>query len=174
MNTKSDNELFTRCWTGAQVAVSAFIFSMVGDFNEAQDILQEVAVILLRKFDQYDRSRSFTAWAIGVARLRILDLRRARAKSIVLLDPEIVDAAAETCETISPELEKRLFALRECLQTVEGPSRDILKMRYAELLKPHAIAERLNLSSPAIRVRLSRIRDSLRGCVERQLAGALS
>jgi hypothetical protein len=43
-------------WTKAQPFVAAHIGFLVPDFHRAEDVLQQVAVILVRKFDQYDPS----------------------------------------------------------------------------------------------------------------------
>ena len=61
----------TRLWTLAQPAVSAFITSVVRDFKDRDDVLQDVAVAVIESFDRYDPQRPFTAWAIGVARNQV-------------------------------------------------------------------------------------------------------
>lgn len=60
-----------RLWTLAVPAVSAFISSLVRDFQDRDDLLQNVAVAVLESFDRYDPSFSFTGWAIGIARNQI-------------------------------------------------------------------------------------------------------
>ena len=50
----NNHEQFTRRWTEAQPIVAGYINAVVPDFQEAEDLLQDVAVILLRKFTEYD------------------------------------------------------------------------------------------------------------------------
>ncbi len=60
----------TRFWTLAQPAVSAFVTSVVRDFRDRDDVLQDIAVAVIESFDSYDSDRPFTAWAMGVARTK--------------------------------------------------------------------------------------------------------
>ena len=74
-----DQDRFTRCWTQAQPAIAGYIAALVPDPHAADDVVQEVAVILLRKFAEYDPARPFIAWAMGVAKGR--EAMRAEAHS---------------------------------------------------------------------------------------------
>src|SRR5262245_25378219 len=75
------HEQFTRLWTAAQPVVASYLGSLVPDFRDAQDLLQNVAIACLRKFAEYDSQRPFTTWALGMARLEVLNLRRTHARS---------------------------------------------------------------------------------------------
>jgi RNA polymerase sigma-70 factor (ECF subfamily) len=164
-----DNERFTRYWTEAQPIVAAYISTMVPDFAAAEDLLQEVAVVLLRKYSAYDPSRSFVSWALGVAKFEVLSLRRSQARSLLSYQPELVESLTELCEEMAPELEQRSLALRECLKKVQGRARKLIELRYDECLRPGRIAVRLGMGAVAVRVMLSRVRASLRTCVQQRL-----
>jgi|SRR5688572_11777929 len=71
-------EQFTRLWTEAQPLIAGYINSFEPEFDRAEDLLQDVAVILLRKFPEYDPQRPFVAWAIGIAR----DLKTLSKKAV--------------------------------------------------------------------------------------------
>ncbi len=164
------DEQFTRRWTQAQPVVASFISSMVPDFHEAEDLLQEVAVVLLRKFGEYDERRPFVAWALGIARLEVLSARRSHARSFLTYNPGIAEAVAQAFEEMSPLLGMRAAALRECLAEVKGNARRVVALRYQDSLKPRDIAARLGMAGGSVRVTLSRIRAALQACVERRLA----
>lgn len=51
----------TRLWTLAQPAVSAFVTSVVRDFRDRDDVLQDVAVAVVDSFDSYDPQKPFVA-----------------------------------------------------------------------------------------------------------------
>ena len=166
----SDNERFTRCWTRAQPVVAGYINSLVPDFHEAEDLLQNVAVVLLRKFAQYDPSKPFVAWAIGVARNEIMVMKRRHARSPLCYRSEIMDAVADAYAELAPELEKRAGALRRCMERIRGRAWEMIRLMYGEALKPRQIAGRLGLSSGAVRTALSRARAELQKCTDRQLS----
>lgn len=56
-----DQERFTSSWTQAQPAVARSIASLVPGFQEAEDALQNVAVVQLRTFAVYDSQQPFIA-----------------------------------------------------------------------------------------------------------------
>jgi RNA polymerase sigma-70 factor (ECF subfamily) len=158
----------TRLWTLAQPAVSAFITSVVRDFKDRDDVLQDVAVAVIESFDRYDPQRPFTAWAIGVARNQVgLYLKKRRRHRLVFGD-SVVNSLADAFSEISAE-PAREEALRECMQMLAGHSRRLCEMRYRDDLKPAAIGESLGMAANAVAKALQRIRDQLRACVDRKM-----
>ena len=166
----SDHDRFTRHWTQAQPIVASYIASMVPDFHLAEDLLQDVAVVLLHKFGEYDPQRPFVAWALGVARFELLTWRRAQERTVLSLDSQLLEAVGAVYEELAPELEARGRALRECRKTLKGNAETVLNLRYEKALKPGEIARQLGLEAGAVRVQLSRIRAALQECVQRRLA----
>src|SRR5213595_681979 len=164
-----NHEQFTRRWTEAQPVVAGYINAVVPDFQEAEDLPQDVAVILLRKFPEYDPQRPFVAWAIGMAKREVLMARRSQARSLLCYQADLLERVSEAFEELAPELEDRSRALRECLRSVKGRAGELLRLRYEESLKPNAIATRVGIAVVAVRVMLSRTRATLRECIERKL-----
>ena len=155
-----------RLWALAQPSVSAFITTMVADFNDRDDILQEVAVAVLESFDTYDTSRSFVPWAIGIARNQIgLHFRRHR-RDRHTFDSEAMANVAAAFERITPDEISRFDRLRACLDRLAPKARQLCELRYRDDLKPAAIAARLTMSANAVSKALQRVRDELRACVE--------
>jgi RNA polymerase sigma-70 factor (ECF subfamily) len=60
--------------------------------------------------------------------------------------------------------------LRHCLDQLQGRSKRVIELRYRRGLKSRAIAQEMTLSSGAVRMLLCRVRESLRHCIERQMA----
>ena len=163
-------ERFTRHWTKAQPVVSAYVRSMVPDFHQAEDLLQNVAVVLLRKFGEYDDRRPFVGWAIGIAKNEILSSRRTHARGALSFNPELLDAVAVGYEEMSTEVSQRARVLQECLDKVDGHAWRMLRLRYEKSMKPGEIASKLGVQAGNVRVMLSRLRTSLQDCVERSIA----
>jgi RNA polymerase sigma-70 factor (ECF subfamily) len=163
---------FTRHWTKAHPVLKGYILSMVPDFHEAEDILQDVAEVLIRKFDDYDPERPFTAWALGVARNRILAARRTHATSRIRYSEELVEALGSAYEEMAPELSARARALRECMRKIRGKSLEVVNLRYGRSLPSADIAQRIGTPHGTVRSVLSRIRRQLSECVSRTLRAA--
>lgn len=170
MSTPSGKGDFVRLWTSAQPGVAAFISAMVPDYHAAEDILQECAAVLLEKFANYDPSRPFLSWAIGVCRLEILARRRRFMIERLVFDDAAIHNIARAYDELGPEVDERIRALRNCADKVQGRHRQLLDLRYNHNLKPRDIAQRLGSTPNATTVALARIRSALRDCIEKLLA----
>lgn len=160
-------------WTTAQRTVGAFIATLLPDFHEAEEVLQRVAVTLVRKFDQYDHQQSFVAWAIGIAKYEVLYYRRQRATDRHVFDGELLERIAQGYQRLAEESDPMRQALHECLQEVRGRARRALELRYGENLRSDSLARALGVTRGASRMLLLRVRAAIRGCVERRLGASV-
>ena len=162
-----DQERFMRHWTSAQPAVANYVHALVRDHGSARDVLQETAVVLFRRFAEYDGERPFVAWALGIARFQVMGLRRDAARSLVTFDEALLTRFTETWADLVPESSDRGELLESCMDRLSAHARRTLRLRYFEELTADEIAVRLGGSGPSIRVTLQRIREQLRACIER-------
>jgi len=167
--TQDRNEQFALLWTAAQPTVAGYIHAALGDYHQAQDVLQQTAVALVRKFDQYDPDRPFAAWAIGVARLELLAHRRQFATDRHQFSEKLIDQLADGYASMTPQLNQMDTALSQCIDEMQGQSRRALELRYRQNLKPAEVAAQLGMQPGSVRVMLHRIRAALRQCIERRL-----
>jgi len=165
----AQTELFARLWVGAQSTLAGFVHSLVPDFQQAEEVLQRVAVTLVRKFDHFDQTRSFAAWAIGVAKYEVLYFRRERATDRHVFDDEIIDNIAQGYQRFVNHADPFREALEGCLDKLDGRAKQAIKLHYAEELTSPAVATAMRLSPGAVRMLLSRARRTLRTCIERQI-----
>jgi RNA polymerase sigma-70 factor (ECF subfamily) len=163
-------EQFAALWASAQSTVSAFIRTLVPDYQQADEVIQRVAVTLVRKYDQYDQTRSFAAWAVGVAKFEVLYYRRERATDRHRFGDDIVEQIASRYEILAEEADPLRDALKHCLDKLEGRSKQIVELRYRRCLSSASIADEMELSSGAVRMLLLRVRDALRRCIERRMS----
>ena len=159
-----------RLWTLAQPAVSAFVASMVRDFKDRDDVLQDVAVAVFDSFLQYDAARPFNAWAIGVARNQVLLYLRRKGRDRLVFDPQVVDRLEEAFAAVRADEIRRLDYLEDCIRGLEGRAVELFQLRYRDDLKPGAIASRVGMSANSVAKALQRMREVLRDCVDRKAA----
>jgi len=162
-------EHFAALWTAAQSTIASFIRTLVPDYQQADEVLQRVAVTLVRKFDQYDETRPFAAWAVGVAKYEVLYFRRERATDKHLFGDDIVEQIASRYERFAEDADPVRDALRQCLEKMKGRSKKVIDLRYRRGMKSLAIAHEMTLSAGAVRMLLCRVRESLRRCIERRV-----
>lgn len=167
--TPSQAEEFAILWASAQSTLASFVRTLVPDIHQAEEVLQRVAVALVRKFDEFDKNRSFAAWAVGVAKYEVLYFRRERATDKHLFDDEIVDRVALSYQRFVEDADPFREALEGCLKKLKGRARRVIEMRYEQGLASAAIAEKLRLTTGAVRMLLCRVRQTLRTCIDRRL-----
>lgn len=160
----------TRLWTLAQPVVSAFVTSVVRDFTARDDVLQEVAVAVMESFDRYDPDRPFTAWALGIAQNQVRLYLRRRQRERLVFDDELIATLASAFEVTTPGQLRPLDFLKECLGGLPGRARELCDLRYAQDLKPAAMAELVGMTANSVAKALQRIRDQLRACIEQKAA----
>ena len=160
----------TRLWTLAQPTVSAFIASVVRNFRDRDDVLQETAVAVIESFERYDPAQSFVGWSLGIARNQVGLYLRRRNRDVHAFDTEAVERLAAAFENVDAAEMQRLDHLRDCLLGLEARSRRICDLRYRDDLKPAAIAATIGMSANAVAQALCRIREQLRSCIERKAA----
>lgn len=159
-----------RLWTLAQPAVSAFVASLVRDFRDRDDVLQDVAVAVLDSFDSYDPARPFVAWATGVARNQVFLYLRRKGRDRLVLDEAALDSVVAAFTSLRPEEVRTLDYLDECVRALDGRSRRLCELRYRDDLKPAEIGPRVGMSPNAVAKALQRLREALRDCVSRKMA----
>ncbi len=152
--------------------IRAVIASMVRDRTACDDVFQEVAVVLWRKFDQFDASRSFGAWARGIAVRKVLQSFDKTRRTPVPFAPDTLEAILAAFDAEEPADTLHDAALTACLGKLPDKSRRLVEMRYEDGLSLDAIAQRIASTLDAVNKALSRIRSALRDCIERQVAEA--
>jgi RNA polymerase sigma-70 factor (ECF subfamily) len=162
----AESEQFTTLWTAAQPTITAFIRTLVPDFQQSEEVLQRVAIALFHKYRQYDARSSFFAWAVGVAKYEILFYRRQHATDRHVFDDDLVEELSLSYEQFVDDADPYREALEACLDELQGRPKQAITLRYQQGLEASAIAKRLRLSPGAVRILLWRARAVLRECVE--------
>jgi len=159
-----------RLWTLAQPMVAGFVASVVRDFKDRDDVLQEIAVAAIESFDSYEKDRPFVPWVMGIARNQIGLYLRHRRRDRHVFDDQTIDHLAAAFSEVSKREVQKLDALSECLRQLQGRALELCQLRYQQGLAPSRIAEQKGMALSAVAKALQRIRDQLRGCINRKLA----
>ena len=72
-----DRQEFLGIFLREERLLAAYLLGATGDIHAADDLLQTVAGILWEKLADYDETRPFGAWALGVAQPRSLEMAAA-------------------------------------------------------------------------------------------------
>ena len=147
-----------------------YIFCMVRNFSDAEDVFQQTSLTLWDKFDEFTPGTSFMAWAKAVARNKTLTFLRTQRRERAKFSDEVLDQLSER-ELWSPEaLEERLSALARCRQKLSELDQKLLAMCYGAAKSIRDVAGQLGRPVDSVYSSLSRIRRALYECIQRTLA----
>jgi RNA polymerase sigma-70 factor (ECF subfamily) len=170
---RDSNAEFARLLREAHRELFGFIFAMLQNRADAEDVYQQTALVLWRKFSTFEPGTNFIAWAIRVAQFEIKDYVKARRRRKVFFNDEILEAIAVRYQTQSNDLqERRLEALAKCVDKLSERDRNLLDRCYAVERDYRKIARAEGKTIGAVYQAISRIRKALYLCVQRSLATA--
>ena len=71
-------------------SIRAFIRALQPSLSDADDVLQETFLTVTRKASSFEIGTNFTAWACGIARLKVLENFRQNKRANVLSEKAII------------------------------------------------------------------------------------
>src|SRR3954468_22715367 len=155
--------------TRHQRQIFSYIYVLVPNRNDAEDLLQETSLVICEKFNEFRDGTDFVAWASQIAYWRVRYSRQKYARSKVLFDQDIVDVVARTASAMTDELDERHEALAACLQRLHPRDRELLIARYEPGGSVDAAARRSGRTLQTAYKALGRLRKLLLDCVSTRL-----
>lgn len=163
------DESFIQLLTAEQFKLLHYIAKLLGNPNEAQNILQETNLVLWRKSHEFQPGTNFSTWAHSVAYWQVRAFVRDRQRDKHVFSEELVRQLASKDPSESVDTDIRI-ALRHCLSGVSAANLKMLRERYEEGASIQTLADRLGKNPSAVKVALLRIRRALLRCIERKMA----
>jgi len=160
---------FIRLMTAHERLVYGYILSLVPNWADADEILQETNIRLWEEFDKFVLGTNFAAWAIRVAHFQVLTWRKKVSRSRLVFDQRVVDAIAAEPSWTDDAFEARQQALGECVSKLPDSHRELLRNCYVRGTKIKDVAQRLNRTPASVYKALERIRETLHSCIQRKL-----
>jgi RNA polymerase sigma-70 factor (ECF subfamily) len=165
----ASTEQFVRLFAQHDRELYRYVLTLVGDEAAAEDVMQEVAADLWRKWGQYDASQPFGAWARSFAKVQVMRHRRTRLRDRVVFSDAVLERIAEDREAEQPGLDARRKALRRCLGELPDGDRRLLEARYESGGTMREAAQRSGQPAKKLYTALDRIRRALMRCIDRRL-----
>src|SRR4051812_33120101 len=175
MDLDSNNEAESRkrlmaLMTRHQRQIFAYIYALVPNRYDAEDLLQETSLVICEKFHEFREGTDFVAWACQIAYWRVRYLRQKDARSKGGFGQEILDVVAQTAGTMAEELDERHEALGQCLQRLHPRDRGLLIARYEPGGTVEEAAKKSGRTVTTAYKALARLRKLLLDCVSTRLA----
>jgi RNA polymerase sigma-70 factor, ECF subfamily len=143
-----------------------YVAALVPNISDADDIVQQTAVDLWKKFDAYDPAQPFTPWACRFALNKTRQWIDRHQRWQALLDRGVAEELARRREELQPELELRLRHLESCLEKLPQVQRSLVEGYYYRRSGIDAVAGSSGRTVAATYKALQRIRHALQLCIE--------
>lgn len=163
------HDRFLRLFVEHEEALRGFVRALVPTREDAREVMQEVAAVLWRKFDELATPGDFRRWAFGVARMEALGFRRDRARDRHVFDADVIALLADEAVAAADELDARRDALQECMRKLPLAQRKLVEAAYARGTRIDELAGQLGRTAMSVYKALHRIRATLAKCAERTL-----
>ncbi|MCE9520590.1 MAG: sigma-70 family RNA polymerase sigma factor [Verrucomicrobia bacterium] len=157
-------------WTRHQRQIFGYILALIPSRHDADDILQETGLVVCSKFDDFVEGTDFVAWACQIAWWQVRSARQKFARSKVIFDNDVLEAAAPQFALMAREVDARHEALGNCLQKLHARDRELVLTRYERGHGVEEAAKRSGRTMEAAYRALNRIRKLLADCVTYQLS----
>ena len=164
-------QLFQREYLHNRKAIFTFVFILVGNRADADDIFQDACVVMWKKFDSFTPGTSFIAWAKQICRNLVMDYRKKRRRrKVVGLDDKTVDLLAFRYEHMQNQIDDRIEALKQCVKKLSFRDHELVEMAYRKGHAVKEIAAECSVSVQRIYRRLGDVHKSLLFCLRQTLS----
>ena len=171
---RSDGDLAALSLAGGQAAFAALVrrhkeplhrlvARLIGDEEEALDVVQEAFVSAHRALGSYDASRPMRAWLSRIAINKARDWRRRRAVRrlisavLPLSDADRIADSRPSAQTVASDRQE-LASVRLAIAALPTRLRETLVLRTIEGFSQAEVAQTLGVSEKAVETRLYRAR----------------
>ena len=167
-HNEPDRRYFLQLFMNSQKIIHNYVLSMVHDKSDAEDLVQETALLMWDKFDEFEPDTNFVSWGIKIAHYKVLNYFKSK-KSLKLFDDELLEHISNCYQRKIGEVEDRLEALEQCLSKLNKEDRKLLDHYYEQGIKVTQLTEVMGSSVHALYRAMSRIHDSLFCCINRTM-----
>ena len=145
------NKIYHRC------------LSLTKDTAQAEDFTHDIFLRVFGNLGRFQEKSAFSTWLYSISYNYCMDqLRLANRTTTITLDQEHDHLAETETDPVHGQLQQLAFVMKG----ISAEETQLLRLRYEEELDIKLIAQRLNLSESAVKMRLKRTRDKLRRLYE--------
>ena len=164
-------DAFARLFAQHDRWLFAYLVSLLGNSAHAEEVFQEVCVVLWREHETFQLGTNFVKWVSVIAHNQVHRFRRQQRRVGPQLSDAAVDLLAEDAVERADLLESRRDALRRCLDKLPNGDRQVVSRCYGDTRVSFKTAA-ADLGRPVNTVykALNRIRRALYDCIERAIS----
>jgi RNA polymerase sigma-70 factor (ECF subfamily) len=149
-----------------QRPIAAYVYRMVGDYDAALDLTQEVFIKVYASLSRYRPEFKFSTWIYKIAHNAAIDHLRRHATREAVASSETGPETTVESRRLSPEQEsertERCSEIEIVVQMLPAPYRELILLRHSQDLSYEEIAEVTGLPLGTVKNRLFRAREAMR------------
>jgi len=172
LKASRDSDDFVQLMTEHQGRLFAYVFSLIGNPDAANDVLQEVNIVLWRDSREFRPGSNFKAWAFRVAHFQVMAWRQRQIRDRLVFEDDMLEVLATGARESDEMFDRRQERLTGCLEKLTPEHREMIRQRYAEGTPLQSIASVRGTTANAVMQTLFRIRQRLMSCVARYAEGS--
>ena len=141
---------FEKLISRERISIERFVRFKICVKEDADDILQNVYITAMQKFNQLKNKESFKAWIISIARNKCNDYFREKAKVLELPVEELLETKLMPGRQGFTEIK----SVQETLEKLGGKEKQILYLYFWKEMTQEEIAEKLGIPLGTVKSRL--------------------
>lgn len=165
-NKKKEQEC-VRLLSAHYVQIKSFIFCMLPNASDVDDVMQETSVAIWSKSNDYELGTDFVAWAVTIAKYKVFEFRRKNHHNLIALNDNVLDLLEKENTSLLSNTKERTQALMQCIKKLSSQDQEFIKLKYAEGFTLKKLAQRFGYSVSSIYRNSTRIHGLLLGCIHR-------
>lgn len=150
--------------------VYGYIFSLLIDKQQVDDLFQETWIKVYRNLSKYDESKPFTAWLITIAKNTVYDhCKKAKVIQLPLHEQEHKLTVLQTPESaylINEEMEEFV----NLLESLSEKDKNLIVLKYVNAMSHEEIANYLHMEVKEVKWQLYEAKKRLRKNSDRREA----
>ncbi len=164
-------DAFARLFAKHDRWLFSYLVTLLANPAHAEEVFQEVCVIVWRMYDQFELGTDFVKWVSVIAHNQVRKFRREAKRTGFQLSEVTCDSLAADAARGADIFEFRRDALRKCLGKLSTGDSQLVERCYSDSkVSFKAIAEEVGRPVNTVYKALNRIRRSLQECIDRSLS----
>ncbi len=170
MSLDEENKEYVRLIASSERRLAGYILTLVPNYYDADEILQETHVKLWEERSRYEHGTNFHAWAMRIAHYQVMTWRKKCERNRLTFNDDLLNEINAHAEAVSENSSERHEALLTCLSELSEKSRKLMAKVYADGMKIKEVATSMGRTPESLYKVVQRLRITLRNCIEQRLS----
>ena len=161
---------FVRQLVAHQPRIYAYILTLVPNYTDADDLMQETAEVMWARFEESEPIGNFASWGMRIAQNKILNHYAKKKRRRIVFDADLVNDLAVRTKAACAETDARAEALQKCLGKLKDRDRRLIRALYEQGMTIKQLALQMERPVQGFYKTMARIHDALHQCIRQTLA----